>query len=412
MKKIISIMLIAVLITIGNLNDVKGEEKKSEKYIFNDNCLEQVIINNNVVVKNKYNESGYRIWKQGEEISSFIYNEKNLLVKEIRNEKIIEYLYEYNYNYKFYMVSGFIYDGDKYLYERDEKNRISGIVDNDNEEIAKYEYMDNTDFVLNVLKYVNCSWEECEDKQFIGNINKIRNICAYLDDETELYYENGVFFDALTNKVIKENNNISLLEYSDDLDYSIYCWQQQLLDDEWFNSSAPYTSDWYQNLSDVEILARVIYGENTSVTRDQDAIAWVIRNRAVEYGTSPRDVVLEQYQFSAAGVPNEPSYNTVKAQNSGEVGWANAVYMACLLCTTLDEYDWNIINAKPSGMSYQKYYRAWFCYDNFSYDGTMYYDGNAVKDVFIVGYGSVDSYDELCDIIYSYNDRNIFFSYY
>ena len=116
MKKIISIMLIAVLITIGNLNDVKGEEIKSEKYIFNDNCLEQVIINNNVVVKNKYNESGYRIWKQGEEISSFIYNEKNLLVKEIRNEKIIEYLYEYNYNYKFYMVSGFIYDGDKYLY--------------------------------------------------------------------------------------------------------------------------------------------------------------------------------------------------------------------------------------------------------------------------------------------------------
>lgn len=44
-------MLIAVLITIGNLNDVKGEEIKSEKYIFNDNCLEQVIINNNVVVK-------------------------------------------------------------------------------------------------------------------------------------------------------------------------------------------------------------------------------------------------------------------------------------------------------------------------------------------------------------------------
>ena len=32
MKKIISIMLIAVLITIGNLNDVKGEEIKSEKY--------------------------------------------------------------------------------------------------------------------------------------------------------------------------------------------------------------------------------------------------------------------------------------------------------------------------------------------------------------------------------------------
>ena len=221
MKKIISIMLIAVLITIGNLNDVKGEEIKSEKYIFNDNCLEQVIINNNVVVKNKYNESGYRIWKQGEEISSFIYNEQNLLVKEIRNEKIIEYLYEYNYNYKFYMVSGFIYDGDKYLYERDEKNRISGIVDNDNEEIAKYEYMDNTDFVLNVLKYVNCSWEECEDKQFIGNINKIRNICAYLDDETELYYENGVFFDALTNKVIKENNNIVSI-FCDEDDTSMF----------------------------------------------------------------------------------------------------------------------------------------------------------------------------------------------
>ena len=68
MKKIISIMLIAVLITIGNLNDVKGEEIKSEKYIFNDNCLEQVIINNNVVVKNKYNESGQRLGSRGKKL--------------------------------------------------------------------------------------------------------------------------------------------------------------------------------------------------------------------------------------------------------------------------------------------------------------------------------------------------------
>ena len=61
MKKIISIMLIAVLITIGNLNDVKGEEIKSEKYIFNDNCLEQVIINNNVVVDIEYGSRGKKL---------------------------------------------------------------------------------------------------------------------------------------------------------------------------------------------------------------------------------------------------------------------------------------------------------------------------------------------------------------
>lgn len=41
----------------------------------------------------------------------------------------------------------------------------------------------------------------------------------------------------------------------------------------------------------------------------------------------------------------------------------------------------------------------------------MYYDGVAVYDVYIAGYGYVESYDELYNIIDSYSDRNIFFSY-
>ena len=265
-----------------------------------------------------------------------------------------------------------------------------------------------------MLEYKDDEWKECTDSTFVGNFNKIRNICSYYDEESELYYENGVFYDVVTNKIVQESkqeNEIQLFTYGDDLDYSIACWQQSLLEDSNFNSGKEWSPTWYEGLSDVEIIARVIYGENTYVAVDQKAIAWVIRNRAKKYGCAPVEVVLEDYQFSAAGVPNDPSYQTIKTQNSGDAGWAGAVYRACLICTTLDEYDWDILNEKPSGMSSQTCYRAWFCYDRFSGNGQMYYDGVAVYDVYIAGYGYVESYDELYNIIDSYSDRNIFFSY-
>lgn len=382
------------------------------EYIFEEGMLKSVCERGDVLIENEFC-NGLRIEKRGLNNCRFIYDENNKLTLEIRNGIEIEYFYKYNSEFQSPELIGFGYLGENYYYTRDNYNRINGIVNEKKSIVTQYVYELNTNKVENVLKEENNKWVNCTDKDFIGNINKMRNICSYYDEESGLYYENAVFYDAETNTIVMDKNEgISILSYGDDLDSIINEWQQSLLNDNNFNSGVSYCSTWYEGLSDVEIVARVIYGENTRVSKDQDAIAWVIRNRASEWGMSARDVVLERYQFSAAGVPNNPAYNTIKVQNSGEIGWANAVYMACLLCYSLDEYDWGVLGAKPSGMDDQMYYRAWYCYEYFSGSDPMYYDGTAVCKVYIAGYGYVDSYDELNDIIDSYSDRNIYFSYY
>ncbi len=420
-KRIICIMLVVFMsinmcfnVFAGDIQIISDRENGLyNKYIFENGLLSKVCESNSVLIENYY-YNGLRSEKIGKDKCFFTYDQEKNLISEKRGNMEITYIYEYDSLFKGNTIKGFILDGETYSYTRDDLHRISGIANGEQQVIAKYIYGNNTNKVEMVLRKNGEKWEGCSDKDFIGNVNKIRNLCAYYDEESGLYYENGIFYDAVTNEVIINkyyNKDVSLLSYRDDLDAILSDWQQSLLNDEWFNSAAPYTSTWYEGLSDVEVIARVIYGENTNVSKDQDAIAWVIRNRATQWNCSAREVVLENYQFSAAGVPNEPAYNTIKAQNSGEIGWANAVYMACLICYTLDEYDWNVLGAKPSGMENQMYYRAWYCYDSFSGQNPMYYDGTAVYNVYIAGYGYINSYNELVGIISNYSDRNIYFSY-
>lgn len=137
----------------------------------------------------------------------------------------------------------------------------------------------------------------------------------------------------------------------------------------------------------------------------------MIRNRAVDWGQSLYGVVTAPNQFDAL---QNPTSNVTQAQNSGEIGWANSVYLACLLCSTLDEYDWTILGKKPLGLTNQKYFWSGWCYYNFRGSDPMCFDGWGydinVSKVWIPDYGIVNSRTEIENVLNSYGyNRNLFF---
>lgn len=268
-----------------------------------------------------------------------------------------------------------------------------------------------------MLSKAENEWVSNSDDEFIGNINRMRHCSSYFDVETELYYQNAVFYNSINgaivmNRIITDNSadNIAIapLSYGEELDYEIYCMQQECLNNPDFNDAVSNDSDWAKNCSDIEVVARVIYGENTHVYIDQKAVACVIRNRAIRRKLSPREVVLEAGQFKAA----LPSEQAAKSQYIGEVGWANAVYLACLLCYTLETYDWEEIGAIPAGMGNQEYFRSKLGRNNFTQSGnTMYYAGAAICEVYGAGYGSISSCSQLDNFWNNRSDQNVHFSY-
>lgn len=427
MKKAISIIMVILLLANFTLvpvkADIKGMDVATEadsednRYVFDGYLLKQVKDNGKVLVENDYDSNGMRVAKRGAEECQFTYDENKNLVKEERNGKVITYFYEKDEEYEYWHIMGFSYEGKNYYYTRDDLSRIAGIKNESGELVARYEYGAGNNRVEKVMKKQDEEWISTEDLEFVGNVNRIRDISEYYDLECELYYQyNGVFVDVVTNDIIwnvNENLEISLFSDSNDLDYELYCWQQSLLNDTKFNERLSSDSSWHVGLSDVAVIARIVYAENTSVTADQNAISWVIRNRAVKKNMSVRDVVLEEGQFSTAA----PSELAIAAKNKYELGWESAVYKACLLCWTLDKDDWDSLNSIPYGMGEQQCFRSIRNnYSNFSGANPMHYDKDtyhtAAYHAYIAGYGEVNSYSTLCSIKNNYLNQNIYFSEY
>lgn len=184
-----------------------AEEKSTQStnvaYNFEGRYLKKVIIDGKVVVENDYNNIGKRSTKKGVDNCKFTYDENKNLIMEERNGKVITYFYKEDEEYQYWHIIGFSYEGNDYYYTRDEKTRINGIQNEKGELIAKYEYSLNNNKVEKVMKSQGEEWVCTEDEEFIGNINRIRDISEYFDIECDLYYQyNGIFYNAVTNEVI------------------------------------------------------------------------------------------------------------------------------------------------------------------------------------------------------------------
>lgn len=172
------------------------------EFIYENGLVKEIYINGRMAVENSFT-NGVRTVKQGVDYCEFTYNSERDITSEVRNGKLITYLYKEQDNSIYLTLNGFNYEGADYYYTKDKKGRIDGITNSDGELIAKYEYDANGYKVENVLSKVGDKWVNNSDEKFIGNINRIRDMSSYFDIETGLYYQNAVFYDAKTGAVIQ-----------------------------------------------------------------------------------------------------------------------------------------------------------------------------------------------------------------
>ncbi|MCM1090235.1 MAG: cell wall hydrolase [Butyrivibrio sp.] len=375
----------------------------------------KVLDNGNIVFIAEY-ENGERISKQGQNTCYFTY-EDGILVKEVRDDKVIQYFSEYDESNHKYRYVGFKIDNQSYIYIWD-AHQITGITDESGTEIVRYIY--NGLQVIDVMEYNGRQWISNDEEVFLGNYNKIRGYGTYLDDETGWYYSNGVYDDVKVNKIVgmKENDiylsetnpfsvipedGIMPLTYEDD-DIAAELWADELLENATFNAEKDENYYSQSGTATVEIVARTIYGENCARTQDQNAIAWVILNRyhSNKFPSSIRGIITAKLQFT--GKNNDVA---IQQQNPRETLWRNAVYLACLILTNDSEACWDSVSPKPKGITNQLYFRSADSLGKtsgvFEKNGALYvrYDSNdtAITNACIAGKGTattVSGLKKLC----------------
>ena len=377
MKKRIAIVLVIMLILISIVkpvenvlaNDVGEGNSFNEQQSSYGNSIDSVLENSKKDILYSYDEKGNRILKNvnGKSIS-FSYDNDSNIVTEIRDNYIIEYKYDI-----FNSIIGFSLDGVTYNYIKDYNKTIIAISNSDNDVIVKYQY-DMYGKVSAILGLDSSGqWvDKIKDATFLGNINLIRLHSLYYDEETGLYYDGLYYYDSSKN-IYLYNENLNLLTSKSE-DYNIYAagfpqelfvqignWQSSLLNSSTFGKPITDTSStWFSSLTDVEILARLIYGENTVVSQDQDAVSWVLINRKVANsstfgGNTYRGIATKSGQFEPITGAADGTMNARIPDKSSPL-WSHAVWNACALLSTtsLDDYSWVI--TKPVGISNQLYF--------------------------------------------------------
>lgn len=313
--------------------------------------LKEVEVNNETYVYD-YNESNNRISKKidNEIIVRYEYYE-NRLIKEISDNYTLEYFYN-----EIYELSGFIYNDSKYYYVKDINSNILGINDSKGNTIYEYSYDGNNrvynDIELKTTESIN---------DYIGSINKFRYNSHYYDEETGYYYNGLFYYDSINGRlsVREKDNKVPDLDdivnkYANgiknwqDTELIVANWHDELMNDPDYGEDLLNTGNnpWYSELDDIEVVSRVLYGENTANYYDQTCIMWVFYNRFnnSSYLNTYYEVVTQENQFSGinTGSAKYPSYIS---------GFSNATYLACLIHTTNNQSEISTIAYRPAWMT-------------------------------------------------------------
>lgn len=346
-----------------------------------------------------YNGRGNRLTKKSyNSEASYEYDQESCLLSEIRDGKRFEYLYD-----SMYTCIGFIYNNNTYYFVKGDDFNVVAITDEHHNYIAKYKY--GSDGIVSAIlgkdEYDN--WvDKSQDTEFIGTLNLIRLHSYYFDAETGWYYNSLQYYDSNNNQYIVNsnfrNNSIVLEDFARNivpmavptyLIQQISNWSNSLINDPNFGRGISYSYGWYNNLSDVEILTRLLYGENTTNSADQNAVAWVIINRRNNgsFGSTYRSIAIAPSQFEPM-TGNSDGTQNARMPNTGSPRWKNAVWSACTLLSTLSTTDYEELIFRPSGISTQLYFVG------LNYFFSSFTNGNPVsKDTVPVGTGLTYSYD-------------------
>lgn len=205
-------MISTEVISQSEYEGYKLEWERYDQALFD--LLLKVTYNDNVIAEYSYNEDNNRIFKFcGSEKTSFTYTSDYYLDTVSNKYGTIQYLYSFKEFSNVKFMTGFLYNGKMYEFVYDENGIIVGISYNE-EKIAEYIYDVDYTF-LKTMKKNGQGWIECEDEEFIGNINKIRFVQVYYDEETGWYYfgryydtKNERYLDGISANIYRTIDNI------------------------------------------------------------------------------------------------------------------------------------------------------------------------------------------------------------
>lgn len=347
------------------------------------------------ITKYTYNENNQRTSKSsGTTTTTFAYNDCGGLISETRNGCSIVYEYEYTDGIG-ETLSGFVVDGSRYKFVKDENQTVVAILNDSGTEIARYEYCKGV--VSRILGLdSNGAWvDKTNDPGFVGTVNMIRYFSNYYDAETGWYYCER-YYDSVNRRFVicsdkvSQNGGINARNMQMVVDAEV---NRLLTEEENYGDPITYSSGWYNNLEDVEILARLIYGECTGNLVDQRAIDYCILNRlhgASYFGDTLRSVATKPGQFSTITSTDPNNSFHARSPQTGSDGWYNATYIAVSLVKTMGVTTFcESLFSRPLGITNQTQFLNFYTFINNTTEanGDMFYRGEKIKSVVIAGVG-------------------------
>ena len=152
----------------------------------------------NVTIEYKYDSNGIRTEKKVNDKIYQYYLEGNKVIYENQNGKLIYYNYDGNGD-----LIGFNISGEQYYYIRNVQNDIIGILDDNFNQIVKYNY----DSWGNIISILDDNGNDVTNNiEHIGNINPYRFKGYRYDNETKMYYLNYRYYNPEIGRFISFDN--------------------------------------------------------------------------------------------------------------------------------------------------------------------------------------------------------------
>ena len=328
----------------------------------------------------------------------FEYNEAGQVTEERTSAVTIRYQYDDYGN-----LSAVGYNDAIYYAETDLNGSVAKLFNEDEECVAEYVY-------INGVASISSEDKGGAYDLHIGEINKVRFCSFYYDEETGYYYTGGYLYDTVKGKYVGKLSEDAVSEVDCNVSLkrdsvilladSVTQWANSLLyGDPDYGEAKPAVLGWYEDLSDVEILARLIYGENPKNRQDQKAVMWVLFNRVQKswYPNTLREVATATGQFATI-----TGYGSQDARTPavGSEKWRHATWLACALCTATDENVLQTLVNKPGGIDEQTSFRALYnfverCEDSPQGIVLNYSDGRKSRLINVVIVGDLGEIEEL-----------------
>ena len=187
-----------------------------------------------------------------------------------------------------------------------------------------------------------------------------------------------------------------------------------------------YSENWYENVTPVELGARLIYAEAPFWKADKQAVAWVMWYRRADNTGDFKDVntlydvIVQSGQFATITGGASPSLTeeerkaNTKAAREVDVttqSWQNALMYACIIWAAAAEgYNPALVLPIPTGYTNQMYFCAfWSFFQSDTYDTNdgPVKDYKPIKQIFIPVHGGFLTVAEAQRVYYNENNLSL-----